>query len=181
MDHFKLKLTHCADDLTPVELVDEHLCHTFIHQLVDTLVELLCLHRVGILDIFEHFGGEGGEPFEVQFFAGSQSVADLEVARVGDADDVAGICLIDDVLFLSHEGCGGSEAHHFAVAHMLVIDVAFEFAGAHLDEGDTAAMVGIHIGVDLKYEPGEFLLLRTHFALLRHDGAWRRGDLHKAV
>ena len=54
LDHFELKLAYCAYDFSSVELIGEHLCHTFIHQLVYTFVELLGFHRVGILDIFEH-------------------------------------------------------------------------------------------------------------------------------
>ena len=50
LDYFKLQLTYGTDNLATVELVDKELCHTFVHKLVDTLVELFCLHRVGILD-----------------------------------------------------------------------------------------------------------------------------------
>ena len=89
--HLELKLTDSADDLAPVELIGEHLRHTFIHKLIDTLVELLGFHRIGILYIFEHLGREAGQPLEVKHFAGGQGVADLEVAGVRDTNDVAGI------------------------------------------------------------------------------------------
>ena len=56
LDHLKLKLTNCADNLSAVKLISEHLSHTFVHQLADTLVKLFGFHRVGILDILEHLG-----------------------------------------------------------------------------------------------------------------------------
>ena len=54
LDHLKLQLTHRTDDLPSVELIDKELCHTLVHQLLDTLVQLFRLHRVSILDVFEH-------------------------------------------------------------------------------------------------------------------------------
>ena len=56
LNHFELQLAYGADDLAPVELVDEKLCHTLVHQLGDALFELLGLHWVGILNVFEEFG-----------------------------------------------------------------------------------------------------------------------------
>ena len=54
LDNLKLKLTHGADNLATVELVDEQLRHTFVHKLVDALLKLFCLHRVVVLDVLEH-------------------------------------------------------------------------------------------------------------------------------
>ena len=56
LNHLKLQLTHRTDDLPSVELIDKELSHTLVHQLLDTLVQLFRLHRVGILDVFEHLG-----------------------------------------------------------------------------------------------------------------------------
>ena len=58
LNNLKLQLPHRTDNLTSVELVDKQLCHTFVHQLVDTLVQLLGLHRIGVLDVLEHFRRE---------------------------------------------------------------------------------------------------------------------------
>ena len=181
LDDFELELTDGADDLATVELVGKQLCNAFVHQLAHTLVELLLFHRVGVLDIFEHLGRERRKPLEVEQFATGQCVADLEVARVGDADDIAGIGDVDDVLLLGHEGRRGGEAHHLVVAHVAIVDVAFELAGADLNEGDTGAMVGVHVRVDLEHKAREFLLLGTHFALFGEDGARSRSDLDEAV
>ena len=61
----KLQLTHRTDELTAVMLVHEELCHTLAHKLVDTLGKLLGFHRVGILDVLEHFGREAGQALEM--------------------------------------------------------------------------------------------------------------------
>ena len=54
--NLKLQLPHCAYNLSTVELVDKKLSHTLVHELVDALLKLLRLHRVVVLDVFEHLG-----------------------------------------------------------------------------------------------------------------------------
>ena len=71
--HLKLQLSHCTDDATAVELIDKQLGHTFVHELLKTFLELLCLHRVVILDVFEHLWREGRQSAEVQLLTLGQS------------------------------------------------------------------------------------------------------------
>ena len=52
------ELSYRTNNLTANELIDKQLCHTFIHQLVDTFCQLFLFHRISILDIFEHFRRE---------------------------------------------------------------------------------------------------------------------------
>ena len=181
LNHLKLELTHGADDFAVVERVAEHLRHTFVHKLSDTFIELLRLHRVGILDILEHLGGEGGEAAEMELLAGGQGVADFEIPVVGNTDDVAGEGFVDDILFLSHKGCGGGETHLFPLAHMQVVDITFELSGAYFDESDAGTVVGVHIGVNLEHETGESLLLRSDRSFHGFDGSRSRSYLHEAV
>ena len=54
LNDLKLQLSHRTDNLTAIELIDKQLCHTFIHQLIDTFRQLFLFHRVGILNILEH-------------------------------------------------------------------------------------------------------------------------------
>ena len=56
LDNLELQLSYRTNNLAVVELVHEELSYTLIHQLADTLLQLLGLHGVGILDILEHFG-----------------------------------------------------------------------------------------------------------------------------
>ena len=58
LDHLELQLTHGTDDLAVVELVDKQLGDALVHQLIDTLLQLLSLHRVIVLDVLEKFWRE---------------------------------------------------------------------------------------------------------------------------
>lgn len=58
LNNLELQRSHRADDLAAVERRGEQLRHTFVHQLVDALGQLLEFQRVGVLDIPELLGGE---------------------------------------------------------------------------------------------------------------------------
>ena len=53
LNDFELQLAHGANDFAAVELVDKHLRYAFVHKLFDAALQLLGLHRVGILNVFE--------------------------------------------------------------------------------------------------------------------------------
>ncbi len=53
LDNLELERTYGSDNLAIVELVREQLGHTLVHELVDTLGQLLGFHGVGVLDILE--------------------------------------------------------------------------------------------------------------------------------
>lgn len=124
----KLKLADSSYNLTAVELVDKQLRHAFVHELLYALVELFGFHRVAVLDIFEHFRREAGESLEVEYLTGSQGVADFEVARIGNTYDVAGICLVDNILFLSHKRRGRGKFHCLAGTYVTIRSVALKCA-----------------------------------------------------
>ena len=181
MDDFELKLSDRTDDLTPIELIDEELCYTFAHELVDTLGELLGLHRILVLDVLEELGGEAGETFEVKLLAGSDGITDAEVPRVRQTDDVACEGLFYRLLTLSHEGRWAAELQALAEAHVLVACIALEATGADLDEGDTAAVVGVHVRMDLEDKASEGRFVGRYLTLLGLDRAGRWSDLYEAV
>lgn len=62
LDNLELQLTNRAHDAAAVELVDEELRHTLVHELLQSLLELLVLHRVIILDVLERSGEKLGKP-----------------------------------------------------------------------------------------------------------------------
>ena len=78
LDDLKLQLSHRSDDLTVIKLVDEELSHSLVHQLVDTLLQLLRLHRVIVLDILEQLRREGRQTTEVELLSLGERVANLE-------------------------------------------------------------------------------------------------------
>ena len=133
--NLKLELPHGANDLAPVELVDEKLGHTLVHQLVDAFLKLLRLHRVGILYVLEHLGREARQASEMQLLAVGQRVANLEYAVVGQSYDVSRVCLVDGALALRHELRGRREAHRLAQPDVQVRLVAHKLSAAHLAEG----------------------------------------------
>ena len=129
LNDLELQLANGADDLAPVELVDEQLGDALVHELVDALLELLRLHGVVVLDILEQLGRERREASEMQLLALGQGVANFEdAARVGQSDDVAGPGLVDGRLALCHELGGTGEAERLALAHVQVGLVALESA-----------------------------------------------------
>ncbi len=83
---------------------------------------------------------------------------------VGDADDVAGIGFIHSRAVLRHEGDGVVDRQQLAGGDLLDFHAAFETARAHPQEGDTVAVLGIHVGLDLEHESGELGFVRCHRA-----------------
>ena len=96
LNHLELQLADGADNLAVVELIDEQLGHTLVHQLIDALLKLLRLHRVVVLDVFEQFRREGRQSPEMQLFTFCQRIANLKhAARIRQANDITRPCLID--------------------------------------------------------------------------------------
>ena len=182
LDHLKLQLPHGTDNLTVIELVDEQLGHTLVHQLVDTLLKLLRLHGVVVLDILEQFWRERGQSAEVELFTLRQCVANFEdTTRIWQSYNIPRPCLVDGALTLRHELRGRGEAHRLTLAHMEIGLVTLELTTAHLTEGDTRTMVGVDIGRDLEDETCKLGFLRLHVALLGLRGTGTGSDLHKTV
>ena len=124
----KLQLTHRTDELTAVMLVHEELCHTLAHKLVDTLGKLLGLHRVGILDIFEHLGREARKSLEMEHFSLGKRIAYLEVACIRQTDDITRIGLFNGALALCHELSRRREAQVLAQTYVTVRGIAHELS-----------------------------------------------------
>ena len=103
LDNLELQLTDGTHDATTIELVDEQLCHTLVHQLLQTLLELLALHWVIVLDVLEEKWRERWQSTEVNLLALSQSITNLEDAVVWQTNDIARIGLIDGTLTLRHK------------------------------------------------------------------------------
>ena len=58
LDNLKLKLTNSTYYTATIELVDKQLGNTLVHKLLQSLLELLALHRVVVLNIFKHLWRE---------------------------------------------------------------------------------------------------------------------------
>ena len=100
---------------------------------------------------------------ELQRLALGETVADVQCAVVGNADDIAGKGLIDRFALLREEKDRRRHIHRFAFAHIEQLHAASEFARTQPHEGDAIAMVRVHIGLDLKYKAaGSSLIRRDH-------------------
>ena len=126
LNHFELQRPDRADDLAAVERGYEQLRHAFVHQLVDALGELLEFQRVSVLDVAELLGGERRDAREFELLALGEGVADLEVARIVQADDVARVGEVDDRFLFGHEGRRRGELELLAAAYVQVVMVALE-------------------------------------------------------
>ena len=180
LDDFELERPDRADDLAAVERGYEQLRHAFVHQLVDALGELLEFQRVSVLDVAELLGGERRDAREFELLALGEGVADLEVARIVQADDVARVGEVDDRFLFGHEGRRRGELELLAAAYVQVVMVALERPGADFQEGDAVAVVGIHVGVDLEHEARHLRLGGLHGAGRGGRRARRGGDADEA-
>ena len=138
LDNLELQLSYCSDDLAIVELINKQLSHTFVHQLIDTLLQLLCLHWVVVLDVLKQLWRERWQSAEVQFLTFGKCVANLKhTACVWQSYDVAWPSLVNSALTLRHELCWAAESQALSLAHMQIWLIALELTAAHLTEGDT--------------------------------------------
>jgi hypothetical protein len=107
-----------------------------------------------------------------QHFAFGERVADLHIAVVRQADDVAGVSLFHLLARRRHEGHHRRHLHFAAQTQVLDLHAALETARAHAQEGDAVAVRRVHIGLDLEHEAGERLFGRIDGA---HGGIASRG------
>lgn len=103
LDNLKLQLPHRTDNFTTVELIDKQLSHTFVHQLINSFSQLLLLHRIGILNILEHFRRETRQAAEMKHFTFRQRIANLESTIIRQTDNISGVCLVNRCLTLCHK------------------------------------------------------------------------------
>ena len=181
LDHLKLKLTHGSHNAATIKLVDKQLCHTLVHQLLQSLLELLALHRIIILDILEEQWREGWQTAEVNLLTLGQRITDLEDAIVWQTYDIARISLVDGTLALRHKLGWRRETHGLVEAHMIVRLIAHKLARTDLAECDAGTVVRVDIGSNLEDETRKLRLLRLHHALLSLGRSWRWSYLNEAV
>jgi hypothetical protein len=163
--HFELQLADGAQQQHAAGDRAEHLDGALLAQLGQAGAQLLGAQRVGHFDAAEHLGREERQAGVLQRLAFGDGVAELQHAVVGDADDVAGKGLVEQLAALRQE------AHHrvgpqlLAGAHHLQPHAALEVARGHAHEGDAVAVGRVHVGLDLEHHAGELGLVGLHGAL----------------
>ena len=148
--HFKLQLTHRAQQQHGAGNRPEDLNRAFFTQLCQAGAQLLAAQRVGHFNGAEHLGCKKRQAGELQRFAFGQRVAQLQHAVVGYADDVAGKGSVEQLAALAHEADHGVRPQLFAAAHHLQAHAARELAAGHAQKRDAVAVRRVHIGLDLE-------------------------------
>ena len=106
LNNLKLKLSNRTDNLAAIQARGEELRHTLIHQLVNTLSQLLELHRVGILNIAEQLGRERGNTRKLELLTLGEGIANLERSRIVQTHNIARVGKVDNRLLLGHKRRG---------------------------------------------------------------------------
>mmetsp|Transcript_21737 Transcript_21737/g.49411 ORF Transcript_21737/g.49411 Transcript_21737/m.49411 type:complete len:296 (+) Transcript_21737:60-947(+) len=107
LDHLKLELSHGGQDEGSPSIVvalAEGLDRSLLQQLVDALLEGFVGGGVGVADVGEFFGAEAGDagkgdPRRTRV----ERIADGEISRIVDADDVSGIRHVQRLSILPEE------------------------------------------------------------------------------
>jgi len=109
--------------------------------------------------------------------AGVDGVADRELTRVHQADDVAGIRLGDRLAVAAEETIRARGTQHFSRAAVGHRHVLGELPRADPHERYAVAMARIHVRLDLEDEAGEPLVGRLDDAGVAGPGVRMRGEL----
>ena len=126
----------------------------FLGQLIQRLLELLGPHGIGQTHAAQNLRREVRHAGKIEILAFRQRIADAQRPVIGNADDVARIGLLGKRAILRKEKLRRVQADGLAGSHLLDLHAAGKLAGAEPDEGDTVAVVRIHIRLDLENECG---------------------------
>ena len=171
LDDFELQLADRAHQQRVVEHRLEHLHRAFLAELAQAFLQLLGAQRVAQLRAAEQFGREIRNAFEAEILAFGQRIANLQVAVIVHAENVAGDGIFHQRAFVGHEGDSVGDLHLALEAQVAHLDAGRIAAGTHAQECDAVAVVRVHVGLDLEHETGERRLGRLHAA---HAGVARQ-------
>jgi hypothetical protein len=118
-DDLELQSADRAEQQRAAGEVFEDLDGAFFAEFLQAFLQLLALQRIAQAGDAEEFGREVGDALEGQRFAFGQAVADVQVAVVVDADDVAGDGVFHQHAFVGHEGQRVGQLHLAVHAHVL--------------------------------------------------------------
>ncbi|MNF59915.1 hypothetical protein D3C84_415170 [compost metagenome] len=95
---------------------------------------------------------------EAQGLAFAEGVADLDGAVVVQADDVAGVGLLQHLALAGEEGQRVGDLQVLLDPHVAHLHALLVLARADAHEGDAVAVFRVHVRLDLEHEAGELLL-----------------------
>ena len=127
-------------------------------------------------------GCEDGNPLEADLLPLlANGVADRENAGVEDADDVAGVRLVDHLALRRHHLLRLGKAETLVPLHVIVFFRAVESARADAHESDTVAVRLVHVRLNLEDEGGKSVVERVDGHVLRTAGEGCRRHFQKML
>ena len=87
-------------------------------------------------------------------------VADEQIVVADETHDIAGVGIIDGFAIARKKPLRVAKPHAFAAARVEHIHIALEFSRDNAHEGHAVAVLGIHVGLNLKNKGGKLLRRR---------------------
>ena len=144
-------------------------------------MKLFGFERIFRTSTAEEFRSEVWDAGKAEHFALRERVADVELAVVVDTDDVAGNGVGHQHAVVGHEGKGIRDLHFFAFADMEHFHTRLVFAGADAEEGNTVAVLRIHVGLNLEHKAGELGLIGFNHPFSGVARLRCRGPIHQGI
>src|SRR5262249_23920052 len=135
----------------------EHLDRALLRQLLQGLTQLLGLHGVSQPHPAKNLRCKARYADEIQRLALCQRIADAQGAMVGDAEHVAGKCLLGERALLRKEELRHVQANGLTGAYLADLHPTGKPAGAQPRKSNAIAVIGIHVGLDLEHERGHLI------------------------
>ncbi len=123
---------------------------------------MLGLERILDAHALQDFRREVGQALEADRTTFRQTVANAQDAVVRDADNVAAIGLFGQLAIRRKEHDRRIDRQLLAGVLHLQLHAALELARAQFQHGDTVAVIGVHIGLDLEDKACDFLFRRLY-------------------
>src|SRR5690554_4558212 len=153
-EHLKLENTDRADDgLIAHMRLAKDLDGTLFAELVEALVELLSAQRILELDHRKMLRAKARDLARLDRLAGGYLVADFEIIRVIEAQDIAGVGVYDERAFAGHKLLGIAKLHGAILAQKMRLHIAQIAPRGDPHKGDAVAVAGVHIRLNLEDEP----------------------------
>ena len=105
-------------------------------------------------------GAKLGTPVKVRFSPSLKRVADIDGAVIVQADDIARVGLLGLAAIGGKKSQRIGNAHILVEPHMMQSHAARVASRTQAHERDPVAVPGIHIGLNLEHESGEFGFIR---------------------
>ena len=120
---------------------------------------------------------EGRDALKLKLLIGqAQGISDGKNARIKHTNDIACICLLDDLSVLRHHLLRLGQADFLAALHMVYFHAGLELAGYNTHKRNTVTVRLVHVRLNLKDESRKIIVKRAY---LTGDGLSRqRGSGH---